>query len=206
MHRKPLLDMLLTYEATWGGGLAPYRGFDKPSEASKLAQLREFVQANADCFERSHADGHVTGSALVLTPDYGQVLLTLHRKLGRWLQLGGHADGNPDIAGVAMREAQEESGSEALKFLAYEKVFGPSVAAPLAFDLDIHQIPATPREKEHFHYDVRFLLVALKPETVALSEESLDLKWHSLADAYKITDEPGMHRQFDKVAYLKERL
>src|SRR5688572_26513021 len=81
---------------------------------SEEAQVRNdflaFIAANADCCERTLVSGHCTGSAWLVSADGERVLLTHHRKLQRWLQLGGHADGDTDLAAVALREAQEESG------------------------------------------------------------------------------------------------
>ena len=98
MSRKPLLALLRRYETA------------HPDEGECVGQVRSLVEAHADCFERTCLPGHVTASAWILSPDRKQVLLTRHRKLGRWLQLGGHADGDPDVLGVALREAREESG------------------------------------------------------------------------------------------------
>ena len=95
-HRDLLLDLLRRYEA------------GHPDQRERVGFVRDFVTRHEDCFERSCREGHVTGSAWILSPDHRSVLLTRHRKLGRWLQLGGHADGNPDVASVALREARED--------------------------------------------------------------------------------------------------
>src|SRR5262245_31817196 len=103
--REPLIGQLERYLAS------------HPGERDTLERTLAFVRAHPDCFERSCAPGHITGSAWILSHDRAQFLLTHHRKLGRWLQLGGHADGEPDPLAVALREAQEESGMEGLAFL-----------------------------------------------------------------------------------------
>src|SRR5215510_11521790 len=95
------------------------------------AALRQFVAANPNCFERSLQIGHVTGSAWIVDLDRTHALLTHHRKLNKWLQLGGHADGDPDILRVALREAREESNLDAIRPVS-ENIF----------DVDIHVIPA----------------------------------------------------------------
>src|SRR5690242_1313295 len=128
----------------------------------------QFLDSAPHVFERSHAPGHFTGSAWLVSADGERVLLTHHRKLGRWLQLGGHADGDRDLARVALREAEEESGLREL------------VAEPGIFDLDRHLIPARGSEPAHWHYDVRYVVRATGSEAFAVSEESLDLAWHSI--------------------------
>ncbi|MEM7131647.1 MAG: NUDIX hydrolase [Chloroflexota bacterium] len=142
-----------------------------PYEIDTVTQFTNFVQAHSDCFERSLQIGHITGSAWVINRSGTCALFTLHRKLGLWLQLGGHADGNPDVAQVAMREAQEESGLTNLA-LVEEGIF----------DLDAHTIPARGSEPAHIHYDVRYLIQATSEEPLSISEESHDLAWFSLEE------------------------
>lgn len=129
-----------------------------------------FLASDPRVFERGHAPGHFTGSAWLVSADGERVLLTHHRKLGRWLQLGGHADGDRDLARVALREAEEESG---LRDLAVE---------PAIFDLDRHLIPARGDEPAHWHYDVRYVVRATGAEAFAVSEESLALAWRSIRE------------------------
>jgi 8-oxo-dGTP pyrophosphatase MutT (NUDIX family) len=134
-------------------------------EATSPATFVAFLDSSADVFERSHPPGHFTGSAWLVSADQERVLLTHHRKLGRWLQLGGHADGDKDLARVALREAEEESGLERLR------------VDPQIFDLDRHWIPARGDEPGHWHYDVRYVVQAQGDETFAVSEESFALAW-----------------------------
>lgn len=136
-------------------------------QAECARQMAEFVRNTPDCFERSHRAGHITGSAWVLNPSGKRALLTLHRRLGRWLQPGGHADGEGDTLAVALREAREESGINELTPLSVE-----------IFDVDIHAIPASTarREPEHLHYDVRYLFRAAH-ERFTVSDESIALGW-----------------------------
>ena len=98
------------------------------------------------------------------------MLLTHHRKLDRWLQLGGHADGDVDLGRVALREAEEESG---LADLAVE---------PEIFDLDRHWIPARAEVPGHWHYDVRFVVRATGSEDFVVSAESHALAWREIAE------------------------
>ena len=136
-----------------------------PEEGETVADFEIFLGSDGAVFERSHAPGHFTGSAWLVSADGERVLLTHHAKLRRWLQLGGHADGDADLAQVALREAEEESG---LCDLAVE---------PGIFDLDAHRIPARGSEPEHWHYDVRFVVRATGSEAFELSAESLALAW-----------------------------
>lgn len=136
-----------------------------PEEGEVVADFEVFLASHAQVFERSHVAGHFTGSAWLVSADGERVLLTHHRKLDRWLQLGGHADGDADLARVAQREAEEESG---LRELAVE---------PEIFDLDVHRIPARGSEPEHWHYDVRHVVRATGGEEFEVSAESLALAW-----------------------------
>ncbi len=149
--------------------LARYR-LAHPDEPGVVDLFRPFLESSPDVFERRHPPGHFTGSAWLVSADGQRVLLTHHRKLGRWLQLGGHADGDADLAMVALREAEEESGLVDL-----------AVAAEI-FDIDRHAIPARGADPEHWHYDVRFVVRATGSEDFALSEESLALAWRPVAD------------------------
>ena len=178
---------------------------EAPAQADFNLRFRELLR-QPGCFDRSHLPGHLTGSALITTRDLDRVLLTLHAKLNRWLQLGGHADGDPRLDEVAMREAREESGLQELTFLPYGRVFDRPPSESPILDLDIHLIPARKTEPEHAHYDMRFVLIASRPEAISISHESHELRWFSIDEAFRVTDERSMHRQFEKLLYLKERL
>lgn len=202
MLRAHLLDLLEAHERTWGAGWLDFSGRDLEAERAALARLRGFVESTADCFERAHPSGHVTGSALVVTPSLDRVLLMLHGKLGRWLQLGGHADGDPRVEQVALKEAGEESGLGDLDFLSYEHLLGIPVPRPLPFDLDVHAIPARGAVGEHLHHDVRFLVVARGDLEPQANPESTGLAWWTLPEAFALSDEASMHRQFRKLEAL----
>ena len=113
------------------------------------------------------------------------MLLTHHRKLQRWLQLGGHADGERDLAGVALREAQEESGLDGL------------AVEPELFDLDRHWIPERGEVPGHWHYDARFVVRAAAGEAFSVSEESLDLAWRPIAG---LVDDPAVDDSMRRMA------
>lgn len=146
-----------------------------------------FVMAEAACLERTCVPGHLTGSAWIVSPDRSQVLLTHHRKLDKWLQLGGHADGDGDLLAVALREAREESGLTTVRAL-----------APDVFDLDRHWIPPRQTEPGHFHYDLRFLLEADPAEPLILSSESKELAWVDLGRVTTLNPEASIARMVEK--------
>ncbi len=147
----------------------------------------DFVKSEAECFERTLAKGHVTGSAWIVGRDGGEVLLTHHAKLDRWLQLGGHADGESDVFSVALKEAEEESG-----LVGFTRI-GSGI-----FDIDIHPIPERKGVPEHLHYDVRYLLRADAGTDYIVSDESHDLRWVKAEDVKSLTIEPSMMRMVRK--------
>lgn len=156
-----------------------------PDEEPLRERMLALVDSTADCFYRSSFPAHFTGSALVLSADGQRVLLHHHRKLDKWMQFGGHCDGDEDILRVAQREALEESGIEGLR---------PVSLLPL--DLDIHEIPARPAlgEPAHEHYDVRFLFVAPENAQFIVSDESLAIRWFSLEEMLALPLGTGLHR------------
>ena len=141
---------------------------DGPEQAGQRALFMAFVNQHPDCCERRLAVGHLTGSAWLVSKDGQRALLMHHRKLDRWLQPGGHADGDADLAQVALRESQEETGLSHL------------TVDPKVFDLDRHRIPARGAEPAHWHYDVRFVVRANGGEAFIQNEESLALAWFEM--------------------------
>jgi 8-oxo-dGTP pyrophosphatase MutT (NUDIX family) len=172
------------------------REYSPPSEVEQMKrdQTIAFVEAHTDCFRRELLTGHVTGSAWVVNPKRDKVLLTHHRKLDKWLQLGGHCDGDYDVLRVALREAVEESG-----------VFDIIPVHPDIFDLDILLVPerrtATVFEPEHWHYDARFLLLADDTVPLQITPESNDLRWVPLNEVERLTEEESVLRMVRKVLH-----
>ncbi len=185
-HRELLLEVLRKYSTGYS------------SEKSFIEETIAFVESNEDCFERSNTKGHINGSCFVLSPDSKKTLLTHHKKLNRWLQLGGHADGDSNIWDVSLKEALEESGIQDIS-LVMEDIF----------DIDIHTIPAntTKGEGEHLHYDIRFLLRAPTEEFV-VSDESHNLKWVNSEELEEMAQKKeigtSIQRMHDK--WLKKQL
>ena len=175
MNRQPLMKLLTDYLAK------------NSEEAETINRFKGFVSNYEDCFERSQLAGHVTGSAWVVNEAGTHVLLTHHKKLNKWFQLGGHADGESNILKAAMIEVAEESGLEA-----FEPISGA------IFDVDIHAIPARGGEPEHYHYDVRFAVLATGSDEYIVSEESHDLSWVEIANIEEYTQEESMLRMARK--------
>jgi 8-oxo-dGTP pyrophosphatase MutT (NUDIX family) len=168
-----------------------------PEERAVARAFRALVGATPRCFERDCLPGHVTGSAWIVSPDGASVLLTHHRKLGRWLQLGGHADGEEDPLRVTLREAREESGMQR-----FEVIFEDETRLPL--DLDVHEIPVRGEDPAHLHYDVRYLLRAGPNQPLLRSDESHDLCWAPRAELRRFTDEESQLRMERKARALLE--
>ena len=154
-------------------------------EAEQAAEFMAFLHSHPDVFERSHRMGHFTGSAWLVSADGERVLLMHHRKLGRWLQPGGHADGDTDLAGVALREAQEETGVPGLHLHAG------------IFDIDRHVLPARGDEPEHWHYDVRYVVRAGIDERFVVNQEAHALAWRPVSE---VASDAGLDASLRRMA------
>lgn len=126
--------------------------------------ILDFVATHDDALHRSCRRGHLTGSALVVDSAAEHVLLLFHTKLQRWLQPGGHCDGDANLAAVALKEATEETGIDGLR------------VAPVAVDLDVHEV-APPADGPHLHLDARFLVVAPPGARPERNHESEAIRW-----------------------------
>lgn len=151
------------------------------------AEVIRFAEAHPDCLWRTCVPGHLTGSAWIVSPDRKRTLLTHHHKLDKWLQLGGHADGDGDLLAVALREAREESGLTRLR-----------VVSPAVFDVDRHWIPPRKTEPGHYHHDLRFMIEADPAEPLVISNESKDLAWVDVASVTSLNPEESMARMVRK--------
>ena len=139
-----------------------------PEEAVTAALFRDLLGDAENPFRRERLAGHFTASCWLVDRSGARVLLTHHRKLGLWLQLGGHADGQRELHLAALREAEEESGLAGLR------------VDDAIFDLDRHWIPEHKTVPAHWHYDVRYVVHAGGNEAYTVSEESLDLAWRRI--------------------------
>ena len=157
-----------------------------PDECAPLKMLEY-------CFSNNNYNGHFTGSAWIVSPDKNQILMHHHKKINKWLQFGGHADGEENLLKVAMREAREESGIQHFTKLSTE-----------IFDLDIHEIPEQITHPAHKHYDVRFIFEADPLNSkVIVSDESYDVKWVYRQKAVKLNPELSIKRMVQKTLLMK---
>lgn len=179
MDRRQFIRMLEVYNPT-----------DKEEHLFK-SQFIELL-AHQDAFQRNHLPGHLTASSWIIDSSKEFVLLTHHAKLNKWLQPGGHADGNENLLSVALREAEEETGLKNF-----------NLVHPEIFDIDIHIIPARKEFPEHFHFDVRYLLQTDRQDALILSEESHALAWIRSNDVPRVSEgNRSMIRMTNKVSEL----
>jgi 8-oxo-dGTP pyrophosphatase MutT (NUDIX family) len=166
-----------------------------PSDARE-GEMRDRVVAliEADgeaAFTRANLRGHITASAWIVDPERTRAVLLHHRKLDRWLQLGGHVDGEFDVRASAEREAREESGLQELRSL------GAGI-----YDIDVHVIPARGVEPEHEHHDLRFAFEADPREPLVRNDESHEVRWIALAEIESYTIDESVRRLVRKMPRL----
>jgi len=191
MHRYQLVQSLVRYAS------------QHPTEVDVVERIIALVEEHADCFLRTCRPGHITGAAWVVSSDHSRVALVHHRKLGRWLQPGGHADGDGDVVNVAWKEATEETGLDDLSLV-------DTGGSLVPLDIDVHTIPARYDaqgnliEDAHEHHDIRFLFVAGPKSScdasLQVSHESHAVEWFDHPSLRAITDEPSVIRLLDKAA------
>ena len=174
--------------------MKPIQDYKAPTEQQRLCRqaMLDFAAAHSDCFHRSCVPGHFTASAWLLNKSGDKALLMHHTKLDRWMQLGGHTDGDSDLLAVAVKEAQEESGIQHIE-----------PVSKSVFDLDIHEIPANSKDSAHLHYDVRFLLQVKSDEDFVTNRESKELRWIGKNPDELPTQEESVARLFRKWVQIK---
>ena len=153
---------------------------DPGAEAHRRTIL-DFVDGHPDALHRSCRTGHLTGSALVVDGAGARVVMLHHRKLQRWLQPGGHCDGDANLAAVALREATEETGIAGLRI------------HPVAIDLDVHEVDP-PADGPHLHLDARYLVVVPEGADPVGNHESTDIRWATEADLDLLDVDDGTRR------------
>lgn len=163
MNRATLLDQLSRHTPA------------DAHETESLDWMRRFLHAPEDPFARGNPVGHITASAVVARPAGDAFLLVFHRKLGRWLQPGGHVEYEDASAfDGALREAREETG-----IIDFESPLGTTI-----FDVDVHRIPERKSEPAHHHFDVRFLLTTRSQiDRAATDDPSRPIEWRGWEEA-----------------------
>lgn len=184
MHRVDLLAYLNKHKTRF------------MEEAAYTARAIAFVEQNANCFYRELWPMHVTGSAWVVSPARDRVLMLHHLKLNQWFQPGGHADGNHDILGVALKELTEETGLEQshLRLLSED-----------VFDVDIHGIPAMHGDPAHEHIDIRFLVEIDDTVHIPGNDESFEVRWVTLDEVSQFNNNLSTRRMVQKTRWLCSR-
>lgn len=165
---------------------------DPGAERHRRAML-DFVDQHDDALHRSCREGHLTGSALVVDAAGERVVLLHHRKLRRWLQPGGHCDGDGNLAAVALREATEETAVDGLR------------VHPVAVDLDVHLVEP-PDDGPHLHLDARFLVVAPVGAEPGGNHESTDIRWVTPAELEALDVDDGTLRMVEHGLQVLRRL
>lgn len=182
MHRQDLLQLLKQHQTRF------------MDEAAYLVRAIAYVAQHEDCFYRELQPMHVTGSMWVVNPTREYVLMLHHKKLDRWFQPGGHADGQSDILQAALRETHEETGLDPTHI----KLLGNAI-----FDIDIHAIPAMHGEPSHEHIDIRFLAEIDERLPIPGSDESHEVLWVHFYDVSHFNHNRSTHRMVEKTRQLR---
>ena len=180
MNRADLLQLLDRYHDR------------HPDEVATIDRIRTLLNDFDRCFHRDCFPGHITSSAWIVSRETRAALLTHHRKLGRWLQLGGHADGETDVLVSAIREAEEESGMRDFQVL-------PGAGVCEILDVDVHDIPARGDEPLHQHHDIRFLFEVSDQQPILFqASESKEVRWFSAEEIAADFNEESLVRMARK--------
>ncbi|MGH9843287.1 MAG: NUDIX hydrolase [Blastocatellia bacterium] len=181
MNRKIFLEQLRAHQP-----------FDRRETEMRQA-IERFVLEHERFHDRALSVGHLTGSAWILDQERTHALLTHHRKLNLWVQLGGHVENDADMLRAAWREAREESGLTEVQSI-HDRIF----------DVDIHEIPERRGEPKHFHYDIRFVFSADRNSHLTISGESRNLAWVALEQIPELTQEESILRMIRKTKRLNQ--
>lgn len=182
MPRTQVLSLLNNYKKNL---------FFFPEEAGNFDLMYNFVCHEPECLDKDHRAGHITTSSFVLTYSLDAVLLMHHKKIDKWLLIGGHTDGEGNLLEAALKQVRIESG-----------ISGIMPVRTSIFDIDAHIVPERKNEPEHWHFDIRFLLKAPKNARYLGNNEAQVLKWVRLDEIHKYSDELSVLRMADKVKLL----
>lgn len=171
-----MLALLETYRNTWS------------MESDRIDRFIQFIRGQWENLKTEDRIGHLTGSAWIVNTKRDKVLLTHHRKLEQWFQLGGHTEAFETIEAAAQREAYEESGLSTLKLLSHE-----------IYDIDDHIIPERSGQPAHTHFDIRFIFEADDTEQIRLSAESKEVKWVELNEVLSYSSDVSIERMLLKM-------
>ncbi len=182
MNRETVIAQLENY----------HTDFSDEAEFQRIAL--QFVHENSNFYQRTNLQGHVTTSAWILSPDLKSALLVHHKKLNRWLQVGGHLELEDEtLEQGARREAIEESGLTDLELLSED-----------IFDVDLQPYPERGNEPAHFHYDVRYIYWAKNWELNADFAEVNHVKWQAIDDLMQQDVERGIRRMLLKTKAFQQ--
>lgn len=174
---KTFAQALLDYRRElWAN---PWRG-----QLEQVDRCIRFLETEPNCFERSNAEGHFTGSALIVDEAVQKTLLVHHRKYDKWVQTGGHCDGVVDPFFTAWEEAYQESGLKDIRPLEPWKIADINIAEVLPYG----GVPY------HLHYDIRYVLVADCRHPLVVSHESNDVRWVDVARLRDYSSEDALIR------------
>jgi len=184
--RGLILDL---YRCQFGGalaGIADMLDAHQPADAKEardIQRVKALITEHPNILNANCETGHITASAAIIHPASSRTLLHWHKRLGRWLQVGGHCDFETDLAEAALREAREETG---LPDLAHY----PADRKPAPIDIDVHTIPQIGDQPEHLHLDFRYALVTEQPHALAPAEgESTRFRWLRFGEALTIGED-----------------
>lgn len=173
--------------------LQSHRAMDE-KEAADVQTIIRVCLEHPDILSATCEAGHVTGSALIVHPASGNVLLNRHKTFNRWMQFGGHAEAEYEPWRVALREAREESQLLQLSFCSDFVHSG----VPVPFDVDVHEIASSRGRPKHLHLDVRYLLQTDQPDSARASTESHTVTWFARPDLNQLDLEPNVRRMITK--------
>jgi 8-oxo-dGTP pyrophosphatase MutT (NUDIX family) len=169
--------------------LRRYHPMDDAEARHQRALLGHLAHAASPLSRSTFDPGHVTASLFIVDREAGRLLLHHHRRLDRWLQMGGHLEAGESPEQAALREGCEESGLMDLEIL-----------SEAIFDVDVHGIPAAKGEPDHFHYDVRYVALTRTPDAIAMdAAESKELAWVGFDRAIELMNEAASSRAIAKI-------